>query len=385
MSDKRFNSVLTAAGEATLSQAMVSGSPAGLTLMAVGDGGGTVPVFGSTSTGLKREVYRAYLNSLTLADGNKNIVQAEIIIPPQVGGFTIREAAIYDANGVCQAVASVPETYKPLLAEGAGRHQVIRIWLAVSNAASVQLTADPSVIVATATQLKKTQDTAKDYTDAVADTVSTQLTHAIKKAQDTAHDYTDTVSESLKAAISDAVKTASRAVWEDDNPVGTVRFFQQKIDPNAKWPWSTWVYLGENKTIRLGKQDGSDVFTTGGADSVTLTRGNLPNVQVDVSGTAAATDLGTKQTTLAGKHGHAGKFTESNTALDGGSSDRRSWSSKSSPNNEDLIQAADDHQHDVVLGPHGHDVSGKTAALGSGSSINITNSYIKLMGWYRTA
>ncbi|KAB7898046.1 phage tail protein [Rouxiella sp. S1S-2] len=363
MAEKRFMSKLTAVGEEKISQATISGSPAGFAFMAVGDGGGRVPVLDPTPVGLVNEVYRSALNSLTLVDKSRNIIQAEIIIPSQAGGFTLREAALFDDAGVCLAVASIPETYKPLLAEGAGRHQVIRIWLAVSSAASVQLNADPSVIVATAAELKKAQDAAQDYTDGVAGTLT----------------------ETLKTALADAMKTAIRDVWEDDNPVGTVRLFQQKIDPNVKWPWSTWRYLGENKTLRLGKQDGSDVLTTGGADSIQLGKDNLPNVQIDVAGTAADSDLGTKTTKPAGRHGHPGKYAESNTSIDGGGSSRRSWAIDYAANEGGLIQEAPEHEHDVYIGPHGHVVNGKTSALGNGSNIDITNSFIKLMGWYRTA
>ncbi|MBF6636187.1 phage tail protein [Rouxiella silvae] len=359
MSERRFNSALTPAGEEKISQAVISGSPAGFAFMAVGDGGGSVPVLGSKPLGLMGEVYRAQLNSITVADSNKNIVQAEMIIPPQVGGFTIREAALYDVEGECLAVASVPETYKPLLAEGAGRHQVIRIWLAVSSTASVQLTADPSVIVATAAEVKKAQDSAQDYTD----------------------DMASTLTETLKTAIADAVKAATRDVWEDDNPVGTVRLFQQKIDPNVKWPWSTWVYLGENKTLRLGKQDGTDVLTTGGTDSIQLGKDNLPNVQIDISGKAESVDLGTKKAAAAGGHIHKGGL------LAPGS--EYSKTPIGSNNQVDVslrnTDAAPDHEHDVYIGPHDHIVNGKTSALGNGRSIDITNSFIKLMGWYRTA
>ncbi|CAM3609810.1 phage tail protein [Rouxiella silvae] len=359
MAEKRFMSKLTAVGEEKISQATISGSPAGFAFMAVGDGGGRVPVLDPTPVGLVNEVYRSALNSLTLVDKSRNIIQAEIIIPSQAGGFTLREAALFDDVGACLAVASIPETYKPLLAEGAGRHQVIRIWLAVSSAASVQLNADPSVIVATAAELKKAQDAAQDYTDGVAGTLT----------------------ETLKTALADAMKTAIRDVWEDDNPVGTVRLFQQKIDPNVKWPWSTWVYLGENKTLRLGKQDGSDVLTTGGADSIQLGKDNLPNVQIDISGKAESVDLGTKKAAAAGGHIHKGGLLApgneySKTPI--GSNNQVDVSLRNT-------DAAPDHEHDVYIGPHEHIINGKTSALGNGSSIDITNSFIKLMGWYRTA
>jgi phage-related tail fiber protein len=70
-------------------------------------------------TSLINERFRTQLNSLKLSD-TENIIIAEMIIPPEVGGFTIREAALFDDAGVCMAVANVPETYKPALAEGSG-------------------------------------------------------------------------------------------------------------------------------------------------------------------------------------------------------------------------------------------------------------------------
>ncbi|WP_338492021.1 hypothetical protein VRB95_18835 [Erwinia aphidicola] len=43
------------------------------------------------------------------------------------------------------------------------------------------------------------------------------------------------------------------------------------------------------------------------------------------------------------------------------------------------------HSHTVAIGAHTHTVSGTTANTGSGAAINITNAFVKLMGWYRTA
>nr|WP_233420843.1 hypothetical protein [Xenorhabdus nematophila] len=37
------------------------------------------------------------------------------------------------------------------------------------------------------------------------------------------------------------------------------------------------------------------------------------------------------------------------------------------------------------MGNHAHTVSGTTSSVGNGEVINITNSYVMLMGWYRTA
>ncbi|HCF8721747.1 TPA: phage tail protein, partial [Klebsiella pneumoniae] len=73
------------------------------------------------------ELYRAPLNRLVIADQGANIIRAEMVMLPQVGGFWLREAALYDDEGVCLAVANLPESYKPLLAEGSGRLQSVNL------------------------------------------------------------------------------------------------------------------------------------------------------------------------------------------------------------------------------------------------------------------
>lgn len=116
---KRFYTRLTAAGEQRLAEAAVSGAPVNITQMAVGDGNGTVPVPANRED-LLHEVYRAPLNRLVIADQAANVIRAEMLILPQTGGFWMREAALYDDDGVCLAVANLPESYKPRLAEEPG-------------------------------------------------------------------------------------------------------------------------------------------------------------------------------------------------------------------------------------------------------------------------
>ncbi|MGF0295358.1 phage tail protein, partial [Escherichia coli] len=170
------------------------------------------------------------LNRVVIADQAANIIRTEMIILPQVGGFWLREAALYDEDGVCLAVASLPESYKPLLAEGSGRLQSVNLWIAVSNTADVELKADPSVILATVDEVNRAKNEALEYADQVVGQLDTDI----------------------QQAISAAITAARREFWEEENPLGTVRFFAQNVDPNETWPWSEWVYTGENKTIRVG-------------------------------------------------------------------------------------------------------------------------------------
>ncbi|MGP4879244.1 phage tail protein, partial [Klebsiella pneumoniae] len=105
--------------------------------------------------------------------------------------------------------------------------------------------------------------------------------------------------------------------WEEDNPVGTTRLFNSDLNPNERWPWSRWVYTGENKTIRIGKADGSDVGNTGGSDTITLQQANLPAVQIDVSGETSEQPARELAARAAGRHKHQGGMAAPGEAWDG--------------------------------------------------------------------
>lgn len=358
MAGKKYIAILTPAGEAKLAAAALSGEPVGFAYMSVGDGGGSATTPDPSHPDLINEVYRASLNRLVIADQAANIIRAEMIILPQVGGFWLREAALYDEDGVCLAVASLPESYKPLLAEGSGRLHAVNLWIAVSNTADVELKADPSVILATVEEVNRAKAEAKDYTDEVAGSLDTDI----------------------QQAIADAIATARRDFWEEENPTGTVRFFAQSVDPNEKWPWSEWVYTGENKTIRVGKADGSDVGQTGGSDTFTLQRGNLPAVQIDVSGETSTQPEQQLTTKPAGRHSHGGVPSRENPWEIGGDISQRF-----NPANLGETDEVEDHEHDIDIPPHDHEVNGKTDNLGEGKSFSVVEAHTLLMCWARVA
>ncbi|MDJ1304216.1 phage tail protein, partial [Escherichia coli] len=80
---------------------------------------------------------------------NSNYIIAELVIPPEVGGFWMRELGLYDDAGTLIAVANMAESYKPALAEGSGRSQTCRMVIIVSSVASVELTIDTTTVMAT--------------------------------------------------------------------------------------------------------------------------------------------------------------------------------------------------------------------------------------------
>lgn len=144
-----YYAILTAVGEAKLANASALGTQLQISRMAVGDGGGNLPTPIRTQTALIGERYRADLNTLQTDPVNASQIIAELVIPETTGGWWIREMGLYDATGDLIAVSNCPPSYKPQMAEGSGRTQVLRMVLIVSSTAAVQLKIDPSVVLAT--------------------------------------------------------------------------------------------------------------------------------------------------------------------------------------------------------------------------------------------
>ncbi|WP_042109906.1 phage tail protein, partial [Escherichia coli] len=146
----KFQTVITTAGAAKLAAATAPGGrKVNITTMAVGDGGGKLPVPDAGQTGLIHEVWRHALNKISQDKRNSNYIIAELVIPPEVGGFWMRELGLYDDAGTLIAVANMAESYKPALAEGSGRSQTCRMVIIVSSVASVALTIDTTTVMAT--------------------------------------------------------------------------------------------------------------------------------------------------------------------------------------------------------------------------------------------
>lgn len=358
MAGKKYIAILTPAGEAKMAAAAISGEPVGFSHMGVGDGGGTPYQPYAEQTGLVNELYRAPLNRLVIADSGANVIRAEMVMFPQVGGFWLREAALYDDDGVCLALASLPPSYKPLLAEGSGRQQAVNLWIAVNNTADVRLMTDPAVVIASLGEVDRAKNEAKDYADKILNELDINI----------------------QQAITEAVKTAVRDAWEEDNPLGTTRFFNQNLNPNERWPWSQWIYTGENKTIRVAKADGSNVGNTGGSDTATLLRANLPAVQIDVTGETSEQPEQKLTTTRGGVHNHGGVAGKDDPWEIGG--DVRQLFN---PKELGVTDDAGEHDHEVTVPAHKHTTSGKTDNLGEGKSFSVVEAHTLLMCWSRVA
>ena len=145
----QFMAILTAVGEAKQANAAALGLPWTFSQMGVGDANGADPQPSRTQTKLINERRRAPLNQVKIDPKNTNVIIAEQVIPENVGGWWIREIGLYDADGDLVAVANCAPSFKPLLEQGTGKTQVVRINFIVTSAANVTLKIDPSVVLAT--------------------------------------------------------------------------------------------------------------------------------------------------------------------------------------------------------------------------------------------
>lgn len=344
-----YSSQLTAAGERKIAEAIANGTRLNITHMTVTDG--------------ETEMYRAEVNTLSVVEDG--VLFVEMVIPENVGGFWIHGTAIYDDTGERIADGSLPATYKPMLEEGSGRISTVRMLLRVSSTEAVTLKVDPSVVLATV-----------EY-------VNNQVRQAVQRAND-------------------AYELARQKVTFDEMyPIGDVKFFATFLNPNKQWPGTLWYYTGENKSIRIAKEDGSDVMETGGADTVTLNVGNMPKHNHGVSGQvgefdhgtrwALEFDHGTKWTSEGGEHAHQGGMVAPGEAWDGdyvvGSDNdshrTRNWTSQNGKHSHTVDIGK--HNHTVDIGKHSHSLEITSAEVGGGQAFSIVESHIKLMCWYRAA
>lgn len=145
-----YYTLLTTAGLAYETAAKAAGTPIKLTKMSVGDGNGAVYNPDATMAALKREVWRGDINALIQDANNSSWLIAELTIPDDVGGWYVREAGIWTDTGVLYAVVKYPESYKPVQAtSGSGKEFYLRAIFQTSNAPSVTLSVDETVVKAT--------------------------------------------------------------------------------------------------------------------------------------------------------------------------------------------------------------------------------------------
>ncbi|MBC8994983.1 phage tail protein [Pseudomonas sp. N40(2020)] len=152
--NSQFFAILTNVGMAKQANADALGIPWLITQMGVGDANPNGladppnPVPSASQTKLLNEWRRKPLNQLKIDPVNSAVIIAEQIILADEGGKWIREIGLYDADGDLVAVANCAPSFKPLLSQGSGRTQIVRMNFIVTSTGNIQLKIDPAIVLA---------------------------------------------------------------------------------------------------------------------------------------------------------------------------------------------------------------------------------------------
>lgn len=138
-----YKLVFTQAGLTKIKNAELNANKVELTQFAVGDG---VISDLDNQTDIISSKYRANLNDINIIHDTTNF---DLVIPSEVGGFYIREVALYDVDGTCICVGTIPVTYKVNADEGASKAVHIRVSTKTSNVNSLNLGFDNKAVFAT--------------------------------------------------------------------------------------------------------------------------------------------------------------------------------------------------------------------------------------------
>ena len=151
-----YFSILTNTGLAKLIKAAANSEQIMLNQMSVSDDMGEISQDMQT---LPNEKHKFSISSITQSDTDANVLICEGVIASEIGGFYIRKIGVYSDDGALFAVGVVPESYKPLLAEGSAKDITIKFYMQVDNSANITLKVDNNVVLATrnyvASEIKK--------------------------------------------------------------------------------------------------------------------------------------------------------------------------------------------------------------------------------------
>lgn len=138
--------LLTAIGAAKLADALANSTPLVITKFAVGDANGTAYVPDVdindyvTQTGLVNEVYRDDVYQKLTDGGDPTIVKIQCQIPGGIGGFTVREIGLFDADDDMVALMIYKDQFKPASGSGAMLNTMnFNFVMRVANTALVEL------------------------------------------------------------------------------------------------------------------------------------------------------------------------------------------------------------------------------------------------------
>lgn len=150
-----YYSITTDIGNRKMNEASFSENKVQLYEIAVGDGGGEPYNPTTDMMALKGEQWRGLVSKLTI---EQNIATVETVIPSEIGGFTIRELAVFDIDNNMIAIGNTPETPKVSNEEGIINEMKLQMEFSLINTDVLELKTDPNILTATKADVQELKE-----------------------------------------------------------------------------------------------------------------------------------------------------------------------------------------------------------------------------------
>lgn len=161
----QFYTILTEIGKAKIANSGVMGTKVNFTKLKIGDGNGSYYNPTEKQTDLVNTKWEGNITHVGTDEKNPNWIVIEVMVPANVGGFTIREYGAFDDDGNMLAISKCAETYKPTADDGSTKELLIKMILAVSNTENITLKIDPTIIFAKKSEIEELKNIVNDIED----------------------------------------------------------------------------------------------------------------------------------------------------------------------------------------------------------------------------
>lgn len=152
---RKYKTLVTDVGKAKIADAALNGKKVNIVEIAAGDGGGVYYVPTPDMTALKNEVWRGEISRKEINADSANMIDVRAVLDSTVGGFTVREAGLFDDEGALIAVCNMPDVEKAVILEGISAELEITLHVVFTDVDAVTFQVNPSKDAMTAEDVQR--------------------------------------------------------------------------------------------------------------------------------------------------------------------------------------------------------------------------------------
>lgn len=172
-----YGTIVTAVGSAKIAACILNGTKLNITHAAVGDGGGAYYKPTLEQESLKQECWRGEIASYEINAENGNMLDIKFVVPAEVGGFTIREAALIDADGDVIAICNTPDAQKVNITDGVSFPVTMVMHIIVTDVSAVEVIVNSSLDTVSREEMERyTKSAVEQVANAVGSAIIRDIT-----------------------------------------------------------------------------------------------------------------------------------------------------------------------------------------------------------------